>query len=124
MDSSDAAFSSTDVAAIRRSLQANVARLIDVNDHLARQVAALDAAERHVRGLALRDTSRALEAPHDPDEPTRLGELQARTNADFRRMREIHALLSTRIDALLRQHAALYDATFAPDRGASFRSRD
>jgi len=124
MGSSDAAIAPSDVAAIRQSLQSNVARLMDASEHLARQVAALDAAERHVRSLALRETSRALEAPRDPGEPARLGALQARTNADFRRMRAIHALLSARIDVLLQQHAALYDATFAPDREASSRSRD
>lgn len=115
MGSPDAAITPSDVAGIRQSLQANVARLMDVSDHLARQVAALDAAERQVRAMALREASRSVESPRDPDEPARLGALQARANADFRQMRETHALLSARIDALLRQHEALYDATFAPD---------
>jgi hypothetical protein len=114
MAPSDAAISASDVAAIRRSLRTNVARLMDVNEHLARQVAALEAAEWHVRGLALRETSRSLEKPQDPDERTRLGELQAGTNADFRRMREIQGLLGVRIDALLRQYEALYGVTFTP----------
>jgi hypothetical protein len=115
MGPSDDAIDLSDVARIRQSLQANVARLMDVGDHLARQVAALDAAERHVRAIALRETTRSLEAPGDPEECARLGELQARTNADFRQMRETHALLGAQIDTLLRQHEALYEATFAPD---------
>ena len=46
-----------DVASIRRHLQTNVTSLLEARDHLAMQIAALDAVERQVRILALRESS-------------------------------------------------------------------
>ncbi|KQP23947.1 hypothetical protein ASF27_12335 [Methylobacterium sp. Leaf102] len=111
----DAIHKLSDVARIRQSLRASVAKLMDAAEHLAQQIAALDAAERQVRALALRETSRVLDGHPDPDERGRLGTLQGETNANFQQMRAAYAELSSRIDALLGQHQELYDATFTPD---------
>jgi hypothetical protein len=102
-----------DVASMRRSLQTNVAKLLDAKDHLANQIAALGAVERQVRALALRESRRCLVEEADPAELLRLGELQAETNANFRQMQETYVNLSAQIAAMLTQHQRLYDATFA-----------
>ncbi len=110
----DAILHPTDVARIRRSLRTSVGKLMDAGEHLAQRIAELDVAERRVRALALRETTRSLDGRGDPDEHARLGALQAETNANFRRMRAAYVELNARIDVLLVQHQGLYDATFAP----------
>lgn len=102
-----------DIASMRRSLQANVVKLLDAKDHLAKQIGALDAVERQVRAMALRESSRSLDEHPDPTALQRFSELQAETNGNFRQMQETYVNLSNQIVALLTQHERLYEATFA-----------
>lgn len=108
-----------DIVRIRRTLQASVEKLLDAQAYLAGQIVALGAVEHQVRALALREGSRLLGAETDPEALRRHGELQAETNADFRRMHETAAHLRTQLAALLLQHERLYNATFVQGDGGA-----
>ncbi|WP_264051642.1 hypothetical protein [Methylobacterium flocculans] len=105
--------SAPDVIRIRQTLQVSVAKLMDAQDYLAGQIAALTSIEHQVRLLALRETSRCVNDHADVEELRYLRDLQDQTNANFRQMRESYDTLSTQLAKLMMQHEWLYDATFA-----------
>lgn len=102
-----------DIIRLRRTLQTSLARLMDAQDYIAGQLAALAAIESQVRVLALRESSRSVEAQVPSDELRYLCDLQEETNTNFRVMRQTYADLSAQIADLMQQHEWLYDATFA-----------
>lgn len=103
-----------DVVQFRRTIQRSVEQLMDAQDYIAGQVAALKAIERQVRTLALRESSRLLEAESQTDDLDRLSDMQTATNANFRQMQDSYAGLRAQILTLLGQHEQLYSSTFAP----------
>src|SRR4051812_7246345 len=102
----------SDVIQIRRTLQKSVEQLMDAQDYIVGQVAALQAIERQVRTLALRESGRILEAEKQTDDLDRLSDMQTATNANFRQMQDSYAGLRAQILTLLGQHEALYNSTF------------
>jgi hypothetical protein len=102
----------SDVIQIRRTLQKSVEQLMDAQDYIAGQVVALQAIERQVRALALREGGRILEAERQTDDLDRLSDMQTATNANFRQMQDSYAGLRAQILTLLGQHEQLYNATF------------
>lgn len=108
---------STNIIQVRRTLQASLTKLMDVQDYLACQILALSTIEKQVRVLALRETSRSLKENSDPGGHRYLCELQDETNANFREMHNTYAELSAQIDRLMKQHEWLYAATFAQGGG-------
>jgi hypothetical protein len=104
----------SDVIQIRRTLQKSVEQLMDAQDYIAGQVVALQAIERQVRVLTLREGGRLLEAERQTDDLDRLSDMQTATNANFRQMQDSYAGLRAQILTLLGQHERLYNLTFAP----------
>jgi hypothetical protein len=102
----------SDVIQIRRTLQKSVEQLMDAQDYIAGQVVALQAIERQVRALALREGGRILEAERQTDDLDRLSDMQTATNANFRQMQDSYAGLRAQILTLLGQHEQLYNSTF------------
>jgi hypothetical protein len=103
----------SDVIQIRRTLQKSVEQLMDAQDYIAGQVVALQAIERQVRALALREGGRILEAERQTDDLDRLSDMQTATNANFRQMQDSYAGLRAQILTLLGQHEQLYNSTFS-----------
>ncbi|KQU17995.1 hypothetical protein ASG63_23740 [Methylobacterium sp. Leaf94] len=104
--------SMSNVIQIRRTLQKSVAQLMDAQDYIVGQVAALQAIERQVRALALRESAHVLEAEGQTDDLDRLSDLQTATNANFRQMQDSYAGLRAQILTLMGQHEQLYNSTF------------